>query len=364
MNSQSDFSLVASSGQSSSVSSADAVYAQGVQVPPTGNTGASSTSGISLDYLTLTLPARVVGGCEDWGALLEVVGLDSLGLIVEERKRGHRGWRASASLCQGGVLAWGGQAGTAQLELSGGALGYLSALGLDVFGWLCYVLDLGARVTRFDVALDDYQGLVTRERVIMAFESGGLVTHARSFREVRQLGEDARGWTFYIGSRTSPTFVRVYDKGAEQGLDESVHWYRVEAEFKRERAAVSMAEWRDSGFAAQFALGLLRGAVDFRAPTREDSNASRWALLGWWRDLVEGAAAVRVRVAAVGRTMADVSRWLVKSVSGALAAFDACYGADAVQGLIERGRAAMSWGHRSLVMLELGYVGISLQGVS
>ena len=319
---------------------------QGVEAPPSGNTGASA-AWVGIDYLSMTLPSALVTGLE-CEALLELLGLDSLGLVIEWRSGGFRGWQASAEIAPGGVLAWGGQGGTAHLDLTGGALGHLRALGLDVFGWLRYVLEQGVRVGRVDIAADDEAGLVTRERVIDAVSAGDYVTHSRSVSEHRALVGD-RGWTVYFGRRTSPTFVRIYDKAAEQGLD-GVSWTRVEAEFKRERAHAVIVEWCLSGWSVASALGLLRGALDFR---RDDGTVtkSRWDLLDWWGAFLGAVDLLRVRVGSITRSLDDVARWLFHSVSSALAACEAAFGDVFMRHLMSRGRARMSVQHERMVSL-------------
>jgi DNA relaxase NicK len=240
----------------------------------------------------------------------------------------------------------GGQRDTVYVSLSGGALGYFSNEGLDVFGWLSYLLDLGVVIKRVDLAFDDHDMLINLAKVRRAVRDGSCVTHARSSREVRDL-QGGHGWTIYIGSRTSPTMVRIYDKAAEQQVGR--WWVRVEVEYKRERAHQVVLAWRDAGFSVLAGVGFLRGSVDFRV---NDGTAtkSRWALADWWAKFVGQVKARRVRVPLPDRTIEDVARWLHKSVAGALAAFTEVYGDGALRRLVHRGDRIMSRSHRRLVM--------------
>lgn len=353
MNSQTDFTPVDPLGQSSSVSSADAVYSQGVQVPPCGNTGVVVTSArVGLDYLRFTIPSNLADGlcCSE---LLSLLMLDTLPLVIVQRRGGFMGWLCSATLGPGAVLAWGGNADTACIDLTGGALGYLAAVGLDVWGWASFMLELGCRPTRVDIALDDESGYITPERVLAADEAGGIVTRAQICNEIRQR-KGGRGWTYYIGSRSSEVFVRIYDKSAELGMPSEVSWMRLEVEYKGRKAAAVLAGWRSAGFAAAFALSVVRDAVDFRQASLTDSNVSRWALLDWWAAIVQGAPRVRVVVGSITRTIENVAGWLHRSVSGALAAFHAVYGADSVRQLLSHGYERMSADHRRMVALASG----------
>lgn len=303
---------------------------------------------IGLDYFRFTVPAELAAGlCSD--ELLELLGLDDLPLLVEPRRGGMLGWRCSASIGGGGVLAWGGQGDTATLDLPAGALGYLAALGLDVWGWLLFLDDLGVRPTRVDVAFDDFEGLLTPGRIRAAYDAGGLVTRARDIDG--HASWSGRGWTCYVGARSSEVMVRFYDKSAEQKLPESVHWMRSEIELKGKKAARFFQAWRGSCWAASFALGCLRDSVDFRIVDASDSNKSRWALCDWWASFVGSVERCRVLVGAVTRTIENVAGWLHGSVAGALAAFHAVYGADAVRQLLSHGYDIMSGDHERLVLL-------------
>lgn len=86
-------------------------------------------------------------------------------------------------------------------------------------------LDHGWRCTRIDIAIDFMEDGLTVDDVHREFLSNA---HKNS----RTTGwiEGRGGNTFYLGSRQSNRFARVYDKGKEQGL--AHEWTRIEVEYK------------------------------------------------------------------------------------------------------------------------------------
>lgn len=85
----------------------------------------------------------------------------------------------------------------------------------------------GATFSRIDVSMDVLDAEFNLEALWRAVKEGDIKTRSKRNRFVS--GET--GDTLYIGSRTSEKFLRIYDKGAEQG-DEPGTRFRVELECK------------------------------------------------------------------------------------------------------------------------------------
>jgi DNA relaxase NicK len=292
-----------------------------VSPPPACNTGVEITgcdalADVRLDWLALRLPARVVESVSaDPRALLDVWGLPSQEL--QDVGHGFLGWEHCYDLACGGKMAIGGQGGTAYLVLSAKALAYLvSVFRLDWQGWMVYLRDLGAVCRRLDFALDDYQGCITLDRLSEAVSSGAMITRAQGLpRLAGDVGFGGESWTVYVGARCSGTFVRFYNKAAEQGIA-GVHWVRAEAEFKNDKADAVFRCWVNSDFSSETAVGLFRSAIDFRVPSGE--NVTRRPLLEWWAQFVGSACRVAATIAAAVRTVDDVQRWIENQVAASL----------------------------------------------
>lgn len=125
---------------------------------------------------------------------------------------------------------------TARIELTGaGCRAYETSSGSDhAQRWSLLASLLGvcdARLTRIDIAADDFTGQYPISWALDQYESGGF--DKRGQRPKARLIDDMggnTGKTLYVGSRGSENQLRVYEKGKEQG-DENSPWIRYEGEF-------------------------------------------------------------------------------------------------------------------------------------
>lgn len=111
--------------------------------------------------------------------------------------------------------------------MSGNVLSDLAKAGIGTRGLLERAIDLHAKITRLDLAIDAVDEKVNLHAVYAAALSGETVGTAQKVEA--RTGIDG-GITVYIGSRVSDKFARVYDKGVESG--EGGEWKRLEIELK------------------------------------------------------------------------------------------------------------------------------------
>jgi DNA relaxase NicK len=192
----------------------------------------------------------------------------------------------------------------------------------DIATW---VFENKGHFGRIDVALDDRHGVIDVDQIYAAVVAGHCVSHFRQSRLIAGLdlgsGLDT-GKTLCMGSRQSDTYLRIYDKAAEQRAKEKVvegTWIRWEMEWKAERAdAVGMAlSGLDQDQFQKYIVGVFRSALDFRDCTRADDPKDRYyaPLLDWWKVLTEGMARARLVIATSVKKIEDVKRWAAKSLS-------------------------------------------------
>jgi hypothetical protein len=131
----------------------------------------------------------------------------------------------------------GSAAGTVHVSLGG-----VACSALDLEGWSRLALFLtrssarsAGKVTRWDLAWDDYRGQVVADpqAAVDAYGLGGFRhRHGRppGTNYAGDWGHRQRSRTFYVGSRSGGKLLRCYTKGLQKGMDP--RWHRVEVEWR------------------------------------------------------------------------------------------------------------------------------------
>ncbi|HJT20129.1 MAG TPA: replication initiation factor domain-containing protein [Nitrospira sp.] len=188
-----------------------------------------------------------------------------------------------------------------------------------------WVLAKQGHFGRIDVAMDDRSGIIDIDRIYASVVAGNCVSHFRKTQIIAGLdlgsGEDM-GKTICMGSRQSDTYLRIYDKAAEQRAKAQPvdgTWVRWEMEWKDERAdAVGLAlSVLDHERFQKYLIGVFRTAVDFRDCTRADDPKDRYhaPLLDWWKALTDGLERAKLEIAQTVKKIDDVKQWVEKSLS-------------------------------------------------
>ena len=132
--------------------------------------------------------------------------------------------------------------------------------------------------TRIDLAIDtdDKQ---TVEKVVQKIRLGEYTSVSKNRVEYQKYqGGSNKGWTIYLGSFKSDRLMRIYDKGAEQGIDD--YLVRFELQLKRDWADVVasliLAEKYDD------ILSIFNDLLTIRDKDDNDSNKSRWKVSDFW----------------------------------------------------------------------------------
>lgn len=109
----------------------------------------------------------------------------------------------------------------------GSSLRMLEQSGLSTRQLLSLVIGASGKVTRLDLAKDAVNEGVELAQISKLALQGKRTGSAQSISEITS---SSGGRTIYVGSRSSDRFARIYDKAAQQGLDED--WKRLEIECK------------------------------------------------------------------------------------------------------------------------------------
>jgi hypothetical protein len=326
---------------------------------------------VYLDWLRLTIPA------ETFQKFSPLEALKAFGLyrhdMLEMRRSGFLGWKVSCNPLPFVTYAYGGQNGTACIDIT--------AQGLKVVRdhiareypesptlaqWVAFMINKwGARVTRCDIAFDDLSGVVDLNVVWEWLQFEKTVMHFTKYGSIQEFGKapddrkdntsgqfDATGRTIYIGKRSSESFIRFYDKAAERiaqgaepdGMPDS--WIRCELELKRTTAHVFMCEWLAGQCRHPVAIAYLRSKIEFIADDQTDSNVSRAVPAEWWETFCESVekAGIDMPKDEIG-TIEDVLRWFEESAAPSLAMLLMAFGPDTVYAMVEEASKRMKKKH-------------------
>lgn len=115
----------------------------------------------------------------------------------------------------------------------------------DWFG-LCYFIleNPVAKMTRIDIAYDDFNGLLDLVEIVKSCRNKAWVTRAGSSNKrskpieiIENISLDSEnGYTVMCGKRESNICVRIYDKKLERGREDIDHWVRCEIQIRHNHA--------------------------------------------------------------------------------------------------------------------------------
>lgn len=149
---------------------------------------------------------------------------------MEQRRGGLHGYTHSFSIGDTGALfAYGGQRGTAFASFPGSACAQIGDWHA-VYHLFHEVLN--ARITRWDGAVDVFDGKPSVDDAVGFYQSGQFNAGGAQpscNQNGNWIAPDGRGRTFYVGKRTHGKMLRVYEKGKQLGDPESP-WVRWELE--------------------------------------------------------------------------------------------------------------------------------------
>jgi len=182
-----------------------------------------------IDWLNFTFLFKLSGN----GGLMELDIALRKGFgfgIGANRNRKHLNYEHSWELGDGyGIFATGGK------SVGGTSLVSLSGEGCSVVkDWLAVHDFLNwrkARITRVDLAHDDYRGRISLESARNWFEAGDFHSgkgHPPTGQFIDDFGS-GKGKTLYVGQRKNGKLLRIYEKGKQLG-DPDSPWVRWELE--------------------------------------------------------------------------------------------------------------------------------------
>jgi phage replication initiation protein len=299
--------------------------------------------------------ARVVYGMDDiedlrpsqipWTAeeVQDLAGLSAYHL--QKLPKGMDGYSAQHMAGPARILSQGNSDMGVHCILSGDALDFTrepQAIIKTVIGGL-------GRFSRVDLACDDFDGKIDLPAVIAAARNRQLVTRAREGTVIDSFvlatGEPT-GLTFYVGSRESDHYFRIYDKrlkSLEDGIPAEklpAKWIRIEAELKGP-AADNISRLIAKGEKVETILPeILNNYLSFRDQGNH-ARPSRWPVAQWWRDFLDNAGRLSVARKIVKGDMDKRRRWFARQAGPSMAMVGECFGAEELLEIMQHSQRNM-----------------------
>lgn len=181
------------------------------------------------------------------------------------------------------------------LEMSGQGCRDFETYGSGDWNMLFEFIALaGGRVTRLDIAYDDFSGVLPIKIIggmADSFYFTARTQHVRTMRDSDDGDPDHVGLSICHGSKSSEVYIRIYDKRAEKhAWIDFPHWVRCEVQLRGSNAQGFLSA---AGSIGDRFRGVLSNYLLYRCPA-EDSNKRRWAVAPFWDKFLESAAALSV----------------------------------------------------------------------
>lgn len=169
--------------------------------------------------------------------------------------------------------------------------------GTDV---LIHHINEGHTVARLDLAIDFIGYATPVGQFVDAYLNGEVTTKLRTASVVKSLTNG--GETLYLGSlKKRKNLIRVYNKGAEQGVD--IDWIRVELQIMGKKATSTGKEICKSENIKETIIGIIKNIVDFKT-------------VAIWKELT--SLTQDVQMSSIPKSQGDTEAWLMNQVIPAL----------------------------------------------
>jgi len=241
-------------------------------------------------------------------------------------KHGYQGYQKTI-LGPGGVRLHSDSPGAAHFNISMPGQACQRAGAENLKGFLAYSAENGGKARRIDLALDDYDKLITPEELEAQFHSPNAVTHVKEIMVVKKSprGDPEHGGaTRYLGAPSSARRLRCYDKNVESGgLIDAYRWELQERKRAAERAHHDLLH-KDWGEVVRSRLLSLIDIKIYESAV-EIGDRLRWEP---FEELMQGAEKAPVYFPVEPKTMEEFEDYFRKSQASSMAMILEHHGGD------------------------------------
>lgn len=204
------------------------------------------------------------------------------------------------------------------------------------------VMNCEVKVTRIDVALDDYQGVLNFDKMERKLQRREFRASKRTYNIVKSKNTDGsiKGETIYLGSRKRHQdgyLIRFYDKYAEYKSKGDIlptvvenlithagtHvWQRYEIEIHGKACKNFILKILAGMTFGELYKSLMKNAIEFLKVKKSNKNKAYWPLVDWWADFLEGAEKSSLAEPETDADLGRLLRWIRVSVVPSLHLLD------------------------------------------
>ncbi|MCL2522509.1 MAG: replication initiation factor domain-containing protein [Erysipelotrichales bacterium] len=191
---------------------------------------------------------------------------------------------------------------TCRLELKGQACREVEEIGvIDIYELITTSFEKGdINFTKIDIAIDDFEGKHSDiEKIRKKLDKKDYTSCFRNPYKI--MGNEAEGFTLYLGTRESTSMLRIYDKLKEQlkkgNLVNSHFWTRYEMSFMKEKAnalagLLYQANYKDL---KKISLPLLAEMLDIKEENNFDEEHKYMiSTVDWWKSFLEDSEKLKL----------------------------------------------------------------------
>lgn len=210
------------------------------------------------------------------------------------------------------------------------------------FNFFKVVYKYQIKVTRMDVALDDFNARLNFDQMERKLKRKEFRSSKRSYNVVRDKNTNGtiKGETLYLGTRKRHQdgyLIRFYNKFAEYKskgailptavenivTGEGTHkWQRYEIEIHGQACANFIACVLGGESFGMIYKGLMRNAIEFLKASRSNKNKNYWQVCDWWEQFLEGAGKCSLAEPERDLNLGRLLRWIRVSVVPSLHLLD------------------------------------------
>lgn len=196
------------------------------------------------------------------------------------------------------------------------------------WGFLRDIKELGAKVTRLDIALDDFVGVLKFSTILSKLEKGHYKSSKKSYNVVRSsdVNRNDKGLTIYIGSARSTSstgnyYLRMYDKKAQylekgqllpEEIEQAEFWQRYEISYTKQKAD-EVAEMLSDGEPVDYIFKKsARKIIEFLVPKKIEKEY--WKTCKWWEEFLQTDEKIKFDNPERDINLGGLLKWLSVSV--------------------------------------------------